>query len=250
MARESDGDLVVPPTIHALLQARIDSLDRSSGSCSSARRSKARSFTAARSPISSPDGVRAGLDEQLAALVRKELIRPERSLMPGEDAYRFRHLLIREAAYERCRRGSERSSTRLRGVARAHGGRIAFELDEIVGYHLERALVLRQELGSERGAREADGARLLAAGTGPRAARSSRGGGPVPAGGRRRSADDRTQLERCSSLPGRSVPGRARACRLVPSRAAIELAEAVGDQGSWRGPARPQFASRVASAPT
>ena len=27
MARESDGDLAVPPTIHALLQARIDSLD-------------------------------------------------------------------------------------------------------------------------------------------------------------------------------------------------------------------------------
>ena len=34
------------------------------------------------------------------ALVRKELIRPERSTLPGEDAFRFRHLLIRDSAYE------------------------------------------------------------------------------------------------------------------------------------------------------
>ena len=37
---------------------------------------------------------------RLAALVRKQLIRPERPQLPGEDAFRFRHLLIRDAAYE------------------------------------------------------------------------------------------------------------------------------------------------------
>ena len=37
---------------------------------------------------------------RLAALVRHELIRPERPQFPGEDGFRFRHLLIRDAAYD------------------------------------------------------------------------------------------------------------------------------------------------------
>ena len=36
----------------------------------------------------------------LRSLTRKELVTPERSSLPGEDAYRFRHLLIRDAAYD------------------------------------------------------------------------------------------------------------------------------------------------------
>ena len=35
-----------------------------------------------------------------SALVRKELVRPDRTQLPGDDAFRFRHLLIRDAAYE------------------------------------------------------------------------------------------------------------------------------------------------------
>ena len=37
---------------------------------------------------------------RLAALVRKELIRPERAQLAGDDGFRFRHLLIRDAAYD------------------------------------------------------------------------------------------------------------------------------------------------------
>ena len=37
---------------------------------------------------------------RLAALVRHELIRPDRPQFPGEDGFRFRHLLIRDAAYD------------------------------------------------------------------------------------------------------------------------------------------------------
>lgn len=32
--------------------------------------------------------------------MRKELVRPERSILPGDDAFRFRHILIRDAAYD------------------------------------------------------------------------------------------------------------------------------------------------------
>ena len=37
---------------------------------------------------------------RLAALVRRELIRPETAQFAGEDGFRFRHLLIRDAAYD------------------------------------------------------------------------------------------------------------------------------------------------------
>ena len=47
-----------------------------------------------------PEPLRAQVEGQLAALVRKELIRPEPTILAGEDAFRFRHLLIRDAAYE------------------------------------------------------------------------------------------------------------------------------------------------------
>ena len=42
----------------------------------------------------------AHVTPRLAALVRKELIRPDEPQAPGEDAFRFRHLLIRDAAYD------------------------------------------------------------------------------------------------------------------------------------------------------
>jgi hypothetical protein len=36
----------------------------------------------------------------LVGLVRKELIHPAPSTLAGDQAYRFRHLLIRDAAYD------------------------------------------------------------------------------------------------------------------------------------------------------
>ena len=97
--RPGGAELAVPPTIHALLQARIDSLDgRACASSWSAERSRARSSTAARSPSSCPTSA-TGARRALSSLVRKELIRPEPSLLPGRGCVRFRHLLIRDAAY-------------------------------------------------------------------------------------------------------------------------------------------------------
>ena len=83
----------------------------------------------------------------LMALVRKELIRPERSTLPGQDAFRFRHLLIRDAAYEAIPKGQraelhERFADWLERVA---GDSV--EQEEIVAYHLEQAHGYRMQLG-------------------------------------------------------------------------------------------------------
>jgi predicted ATPase len=80
-------------------------------------------------------------------LVRKDLVRPERSLLAGDDAFRFRHLLIRDAAYEALPKATraelhERFADWLESNAPD-----LVELDEIVGYHLEQAYTYRSALG-------------------------------------------------------------------------------------------------------
>lgn len=81
-------------------------------------------------------------------LVRKELIRPDRSDFAGEEAFRFRHILIRDAAYEAMPK--EVRAELHEGFAiwleRVTGTR-SKEYDEIVGYHLAQAHNLRMELG-------------------------------------------------------------------------------------------------------
>jgi class 3 adenylate cyclase/tetratricopeptide (TPR) repeat protein len=236
MVRESgDGDrLAVPPTITALLQARIDALDPELRVVLERAAIEGEVFHVGAVADLVPDAARSALDEHFAGLVRKDLVRPDRSLIAGQDAYRFRHLLIREAAYaampkELRAQLHERHAEWLGRTA----DESAFELDEIVGYHLEQALVLRQELGmrdDELATRAA--ARLLAAGT--RAlgrADHAAAGGLLQRAVAVRSADDRMHLQAMFQLARvfmrRGEFERADSQLLET----IELARAVGDQG-------------------
>jgi tetratricopeptide (TPR) repeat protein len=79
--------------------------------------------------------------------VRKELLRPDKAQIAGEDAFRFRHLLIRDAAYEGLPKSTRAElHERFAGWLEQHG-RDLVELDEIVGYHFEQAHRYRAELG-------------------------------------------------------------------------------------------------------
>ena len=83
---------------------------------------------------------------RLAALVRKELIRPDRPQLPGEDGFRFRHLLIRDAAYDALPKATRAElHERFARWLEEHGVDLV-ELDEILGYHLEQACRYRAEL--------------------------------------------------------------------------------------------------------
>jgi Flp pilus assembly protein TadD len=115
--------------------------------------------------------------------VRRGLLLPDRSEIAGEDAFQFRHDLIRDAAYQALPKQDraqlhERLATWLQQVA----GERAGEYDEIVGYHLEQAVHYRGELGpvdeevralARRGAGclEAAGAKAHARGDAPAAVR-------------------------------------------------------------------------------
>jgi tetratricopeptide (TPR) repeat protein len=83
----------------------------------------------------------------LLGLVRKELIRPEQATLPGDDAFRFRHLLIRDAAYESVPKETRaRLHERFAAWLDTHAHLI--EQDEIAGYHLEQAARYADEIGS------------------------------------------------------------------------------------------------------
>ena len=89
----------------------------------------------------------ADVGGRLVRLVRKELVRPERAVLPGEDAYRFRHLLIRDAAYDALPKATRAElHERFAEWLDAHGETLV-ERDEVVGYHLEQAFRYRSELG-------------------------------------------------------------------------------------------------------
>jgi class 3 adenylate cyclase len=156
------GDVQVPPTISALLSARLDQLaapERAALACGSVEGSVFH-----RTAVEALDGDPA----QLMRLVRKELVRPDKGTLPGDDAFRFRHILIRDAAYEALPKATRaRLHERFADWLELRAPELV-ELDEIVGYHLEQATRYRLELGAlterERavGARGAE--RLLVAG--------------------------------------------------------------------------------------
>ena len=72
--------------------------------------------------------------------------------MPGEDGFRFQHLLIRDAAYEAILKSTRADlHERFADWLEEHGTGIA-ELDELLGYHLEQAYGYQSELGHAGGA--------------------------------------------------------------------------------------------------
>ncbi len=138
----------IPPTISALLSARLDRLSNPERQVIERAAIEGRVFHRSAAIQLLPETDKAAVDQQLKSLMRKELISPERSSLPGEDAYRFRHLLIRDAAYDRIpkRTRADLHETFAGWLEQIAGDRIA-EQEEIVGYHLETAHALRLELG-------------------------------------------------------------------------------------------------------
>jgi tetratricopeptide (TPR) repeat protein len=146
LIRESGGEEVtVPPTIQALLAARLDQLAPEERGVLECGAVEGRVFHRSAVQVLADDT--GNLQGKLMGLVRKELVRPERAQLPGDDAYRFRHLLIRDAAYEALPKATRAElHERFAGWLEERGTDVA-ELDEIVGYHLEQAARYRQQLG-------------------------------------------------------------------------------------------------------
>ncbi len=144
-ADDNEADSV-PPTIQALLAARIDRLESDERAVVQRGAVEGRLFHRGAVTELLDDGAAVG--GTLLALARKEFVRPDRSLYPGDDGFRFNHVLIRDVAYgsmpKELRAGlHERLADWL--DARRNGGLAGH--DELVGFHLEQAHQLGAELG-------------------------------------------------------------------------------------------------------
>lgn len=158
------GDVAVPPTLQALLAARLDQLEP--GERGVLERGAVEGEVFHRGAVQALAPEETHVTPRLAALVRKELIRPDRPQLAGDDGFRFRHLLIRDAAYDGLPKSVRAElHERFAGWLEQHGAQLV-ELDEILGYHLQQAHRYRAELGLEGAATLADRARarLTAAG--------------------------------------------------------------------------------------
>jgi class 3 adenylate cyclase/predicted ATPase len=145
IAGDADDEVVVPPTLKALLAARLDQLGTAERSVLERGAIEGEVFH--RGAVQALAPPETQVTPLLAALVRKELIRPERALLAGEDGFRFRHLLIRDAAYDALPKATRADlHERLASWMEEQGTELV-ELDEILGYHLEQAWSYRGELG-------------------------------------------------------------------------------------------------------
>ena len=143
MARERD-DVEVPPTLRALLAARLDQLDEPERRV--LERGSVEGELFHRGAVQALAPQEQQVTARLTSLVRRDLVRPDRAQLVGEDAFRFRHLLIRDAAYEALPKSVRAElHERFADWLDERGGVV--ELDEIVGYHLEQAVAYRRELG-------------------------------------------------------------------------------------------------------
>jgi hypothetical protein len=166
---------------------------------------------------------------RLTALVRKELVRPDKAQLPGEDAFRFRHLLIRDAAYDALPKSARAHlHEQFAEWLQQHGAELV-ELDELIGHHLEQCYRYRAELGpigpGEEDVGRRAAARLAAAGRRSLAMGDGHGAANL--------------LDRALSLVG---PGDAVSVELL-----LDLASALVDSGDLRR-ARARFDDAVAVA--
>jgi class 3 adenylate cyclase/tetratricopeptide (TPR) repeat protein len=149
LAESADAESLVdvPPTIQALLAARLDRLtDVERIVVERAAVVGTRFWLRAVAELV-PAELRDSVPDVLPLLVRKELIRPDPAVVPGEDGYRFRHILIRDASYSAIAKElradlHERFATLIESTARDR----LIEIEEILGYHLEQAFEYHAEL--------------------------------------------------------------------------------------------------------
>ena len=158
------SEVTVPPSIQALLAARLDSLGSDERSVIEPASVVGYHFQAAALSALVSDALSTVVGEKLTVLQQKHLVR---RLEDGEDGmHRFHHIMIRDTAYDgilkRARADLHERFVAWADVANQDRG---VEFEEILGYHLEQACRYLSELGPlDAKGREigAEGARRLA----------------------------------------------------------------------------------------
>ncbi len=136
----------LPPTIQALLTARLDRLSVDELGIVERASIEGQVFhLGALTALGTAPGV---IVPTVRTLARKQLFRADQAALPGQDAYRFRHILIREAAYERvAKEVRSRWHQAFADWLEALAGERVSEYEELLGHHLAAAVRYRLEIG-------------------------------------------------------------------------------------------------------
>jgi class 3 adenylate cyclase/tetratricopeptide (TPR) repeat protein len=168
-----DVELRVPPSISALLAARLDRLDPAERIVLQCASVIGKEFWWGAVGELAPHDFRGQVAPQLHSLVRKRLIEPGgSSALVGEDSFRFSHILYRDAAYASLPKSARAElHERFASWSSRRIGARRTEIEEILGYHYEQAHEARAELGpvDERTRELGDRASTLLASAGRRA---------------------------------------------------------------------------------
>jgi class 3 adenylate cyclase/tetratricopeptide (TPR) repeat protein len=141
-------ELDVPPTILALLAARLDRLAQPERAVLEPAAVAGLTFPRAAVTELVADGDREHVPERLSSVERRRFIRSHAAVMGDPNSFQFEHILVRDAVYRRLLKRT-RAQMHERFVAwadRINGDRAA-EYAEITAYHLEQAHAYLAELG-------------------------------------------------------------------------------------------------------
>jgi class 3 adenylate cyclase len=154
-AGEEGADVMLSGSIRAVLHARLDRLDDGERAVLDRAAVVGRSFSLDAVLQLTPEPERDPAHARVFELVRRGLVRP--GIDVSGDVFRFQHALIREVVYDAMPKAL-RADLHETVAARLDGERAA---PALVGLHLERAFLLRQELGLRDDALGTRAARLL-----------------------------------------------------------------------------------------
>ena len=154
----SEGGEGLPPTLEAVLAGRLGRLADSERAVLQRAAVAGREFSRGVVAALSDEPV----DAALSSLSRRSFVHPSGGAAPGDDGYRFHHVLLRDTAYATLTK-ADRATLHERTAAWLD--RDGSGDDALVGYHLEQAASLPAR--ARRGRRRA----------GDRGRRASRRGG-------------------------------------------------------------------------
>jgi class 3 adenylate cyclase/tetratricopeptide (TPR) repeat protein len=138
----------IPPTVQAVLAARLDRLDAEERAVLDRASVMGQVFDRSAVLALSPPLARDEVPVHLLSLVRKQLLRPAEGSLGGRHGLQFRHLLVRDVAYESLpRQARAELHERYAGWLAETAGARGRELEEVIGWHLERAHRQLAELG-------------------------------------------------------------------------------------------------------
>ena len=143
-------EIAVPPTIQALLAARLDLLGPEERAVIEAAAVAGLVFPEEALHELVSDEVAAQLEKIIHSLCRKHLVQTGVESIGGGAHYRFAHVLVREAAYQGMLKRTRATLHErfVRWADRVNSDRDrAVEFEEILGYHLEQAYGNLKELG-------------------------------------------------------------------------------------------------------